>query len=450
MAPSTKLEPPHRSLLDAFSQFTPNPCCIHADGKILFANAALARLVGLADPAQLTGRATSEYPLPTPLAENDFLHLGQPAVFVTYPAADSLRIVETEILFRAIGETVTYGVWVADAAGRNLYLSDSYLKLVGRTAEECSGFAWLDLMHPSQRESALHAWQECVRTGKPWSLEKKVLGADGNWHPIVSRGAPIRDANGEILYWAGFNIDVHVYAETLDRLEEVNESLARSNRELEQFAYIASHDLQEPLRVIRLMAKLLEQRGKGKLDADTLECLTTIDASSARMSHLVRGLLDYARILHAPEPPQTTVDLNKALELALDTYKSAIAEQKATVEADPLPTEITADVDQIARVFQNLIANGLKYRGAQTPHLRVTAVHRGSEWRFCVADNGQGIAPQYHDDVFLPFKRLHGPDTPGSGLGLAVCKKIVERHGGRIWVESEPGQGSLFFFTLPE
>lgn len=367
---------------------------------------------------------------------------------ITSLKAAELKRVETEKIFRAIGESIDYGVWVADSEGRNVYTSDSFLELLGLSQSDCAGFGWVQALRPEHISSTLAEWKGCIRSGKSWDAEHWFRGADGKWHPVLSRGVPVRDDSGKTIAWTGIHLDIKPFKEAQQHLQDLNEELARSNEELEQFAFIASHDLQEPLRVIRLMASLLSKRFKGTLGPECDTYLDTIDESGSRMSVLVSDLLDYARILHSTAPTQEEADLNLALEMALQNCQSRIDESSARVRRDSLP-KVFANPNEIARVFQNLIANAIKYRREETPAIVIEADRRGSEWRFTISDNGQGIPRGQLDMIFRPFKRLHHHDVPGSGLGLAVCKKIVERHGGRIWAESDLGKGSRFCFTLP-
>ncbi len=355
---------------------------------------------------------------------------------------------ENEAIYRAIGDSLDYGIWICDAAGYNIYTSDSFQKLTGLSQADCAGYGWTRALRPEHATLAIGAWQDCVRDGYQWDTEYWFWGVDRRWHPVLSRGGPVHDGAGKIMCWAGIFLDIKAFKSAQQQLEDANESLLRTNQELEQFAYIASHDLQEPLRVIRLMTRLLETRYPGTPEDDVAKCLATIEESSARMAGLVRDLLDYARVLHSAPVAGTVSSLDEALEIAIQNCRHLIDETGAVVTSEPLP-QVTSDINQMARVFQNLIANAIKYRREEKPRVHVRADLRGSEWRMCVEDNGEGIPPQSHNTVFLPFKRLHGAEKPGSGLGLAVCKKIVEHHGGRIWLESEVGEGSHFYFTLP-
>jgi two-component system, chemotaxis family, sensor kinase Cph1 len=226
------------------------------------------------------------------------------------------------------------------------------------------------------------------------------------------------------------------------------EELTRSNTELQQFAYVASHDLQEPLRMMASFAELLAKRYKEQLDADANEFIDYIIDGAARMQRLINDLLSYSRVGSRGKDFAPT-DCAAVLRTVCANLRAAIEESGAVVITDSLPT-VMADETQLVQLFQNLLGNAIKFRGDKPVLIYVGAERRGNDWLFQLRDNGIGIEPQYVERIFLIFQRLHGRGQyPGTGIGLAIAKKIVERHGGRIWVESEPGKGSIFYFTLP-
>jgi light-regulated signal transduction histidine kinase (bacteriophytochrome) len=236
------------------------------------------------------------------------------------------------------------------------------------------------------------------------------------------------------------------------RLQDENKrtqaELARSNRDLEQFAYVASHDLQEPLRMVAMYTQLLAERYQGQLDASADKYINYAVDGALRMQALVQDLLAFSRV------GRTGIDLQEiasveVVEIALKNLQSAIEESGAKINRGDLPV-IVADRTQMIQLFQNLIGNAIKFRGSDSPQVQITAEKRGRGWCFSVQDNGIGIAGKHLDEVFGIFKRLHTrAEYPGNGIGLAICKKIVEQHGGAIWVESQPKKGSTFRFTIP-
>jgi signal transduction histidine kinase len=234
----------------------------------------------------------------------------------------------------------------------------------------------------------------------------------------------------------------------LDRLRASGAELTRSNKELEQFAYVASHDLQEPLRKVSSFAQLLASRYSGKLDGDANPFIGYMVDGARRMQTLIQNLLAYSRLGRKGQP-FAAADGNGVLKQALSNLEGAIEESGAVATSGPLPT-VLADESQLVQLFQNLIGNAIKFRGAETPVIQIQAEGVGPSWSFSVSDNGIGIDQQFAERIFVIFQRLHGRDEyPGTGIGLALCKKIVERHGGRIWLEPRPGRGAVFRFTLP-
>ena len=237
-------------------------------------------------------------------------------------------------------------------------------------------------------------------------------------------------------------------AELERRVEERTGELRRSNEELQQFAYVASHDLQEPLRMVTSYVQLLAQRYQGQLDSEAQEFIGYAVEGAQRMKALIDDLLAYSRV-NIRERLVVPTDSGAVLQQTLQNLHIQIAESGATVTADPLPT-VSTDRMQLGLLWQNLLSNALKFRGQEPPRVHVSARRQGNEWVFSVRDNGIGMEPRHTERIFQMFQRLHTrQEYPGTGIGLAICKKIVERHGGRIWVESEPGQGTTFFFTLP-
>jgi len=251
---------------------------------------------------------------------------------------------------------------------------------------------------------------------------------------------------GDTLRGHSAQLEQQVQARTAELQRKVEE-LKRSNEELAQFAYVASHDLQEPLRMVASYTQLLSRRYKGRLDADADEFIAFAVDGATRMQHLIQDLLAYSRVGTKGLDLQQ-VSSEEALGRALVNLRGAIEERGAQVTHDPLP-RVLADDMQLVQLFQNLVGNAVKYQNAGVPSVHVSAASTGGRWEFSVRDNGLGIDPQYHERIFGMFQRLHKREEfAGTGIGLAICRKIVERHGGAIQVESQPGQGSTFRFSL--
>ena len=302
--------------------------------------------------------------------------------------------------------------------------------------------AWEALVHPEDREAALKLVEEAFNTGMPMQAEWRVTWPDGSVHWLAGRFQVHRDAQGIPARMSGVNFDL------TDR-KKIENALRRANQDLEQFAYSASHDLQEPLRSVKIFSELLSSRYGNKLDNEALEFLGHVRDGARRMDTLMRDLLTYTQVATTDRDPDY-VDANAAMQAAMANLEGAIGETGASVDSDTLPSVRVHHV-QLQQLFQNLIGNAIKYhRQGIPPVIRATARRQDGEWLFSITDNGIGIGPQFTQQIFGLFKRLHtGHEYSGTGIGLALCQRIVERHHGRIWVESEVGAGSVFHFTLP-
>jgi PAS domain S-box-containing protein len=302
--------------------------------------------------------------------------------------------------------------------------------------------AWENLVHPEDREIALKRVEEAFNTGMPVEGEWRVIWPDGSVHWLAGRFQVNRDAQGVPTRMSGVNFEI-------TERKNIENELRRANQDLEQFAYSASHDLQEPLRSVKIFSELLSGRYGDKLDNQALEFLRNVRDGARRMEALVRDLLTYMQVATTDRDPGY-VDANVAMQAAVANLAVAIAETEAKVDSDTLPSVCVHQI-QLQQVFQNLIGNAIKYHRPGIPPVVHTAARRQEgSWLFSVSDNGIGIEPQFKERIFGLFKRLHtGDEYSGTGIGLALCQRIVERHHGRIWVESELGKGSVFHFTLP-
>ena len=275
---------------------------------------------------------------------------------------------------------------------------------------------------------------------------------DGNVIWIEQRNVPILDSDGKLIALEGIARDITERKLAELELKQQSEELQRSNAELEQFAYVASHDLQEPLRMVANYLQLIQRRYKGKLDQDADEFIHFAVDGAERMHKLIDNLLEYSRVGTRGKElvPCSSED---ALQLAIRNVQTSIAAAHAEITHDPLP-DVIADFGQLVQLFQNLISNAVKFRSEETPKVHIGVEEHidpenGKMWQLSVKDNGIGIDPQFADKVFVIFQRANTRDEyPGSGIGLAICKKIVVRHGGRIWFESQSGEGTTFYFTL--
>ena len=357
-------------------------------------------------------------------------------------AEEALR--REKLFTDAVTETMPGLFFVINQDRRFVQWNRACEELLGFSSEQ---FGALDVLEPllePDREMAARKLREVFETGEA-ELEARVLGKDG---VRVFRFAAKRLILGDEMFIIGNGVDITASKRTDEELRKLAEDLKHSNAELKQFAYAASHDLQEPLRGLAGFAALLEKRYKGKLDKDAGEFIDFIVNDAKRMQELIRDLLEYSQIETKSKILGDT-NCSVVLEEAFYNLRSAVEETGAELTYDLLPT-VTADASQLKRLFQNLIGNAIKFRGKEKPRIHISAEQKGKEWVFSFKDNGIGFDSQFADRIFVVFQRLHTRrEYPGTGIGLAICKKIVEQHGGRIWVESEPRKGSTFYFTLP-
>ena len=454
---------------------------------------------------------------------------------------------ESEQLYRTIGETIPYGVWVTDVSGYCTYVSPSFLEMVGMTMDQIQQFGWLHLLPPEEVEHTKNHWLHCVQTGEAFEHEHRFKSIDGSYRSVLAIGRPVRDEEGNIINWAGLNLDItdrkkseqelrrlshfpeenpnpvlrcspegvilyanapardwlatfgwqadavmpkpvrvavdearrqdnsieteitnaagrtfsifaaqpsgedyiNLYGIDFTERKRAEEALKRSNRELEQFAYVASHDLQEPLRAVVGFLQLLQSRCGDKIDEKGRHYIERSVKAGHRMQTLIRELLTLSRV-NTKGKPFAATDLNQIVENVLDNLQPIIQEKKSDIICDRLP-HLSVDAVQIQSLFQNLIINAVRYNESPKPCIEIGCRERDHVCHFFVKDNGIGISPQFHERIFMVFQRLHTDrEYQGTGLGLALCNNIVERHGGTIWVESQPQEGSTFYFTLPK
>ena len=288
-----------------------------------------------------------------------------------------------------------------------------------------------------------------IRRRETWSGELELKSAGGHPFFAYTSVSPNLDEDGDLAGMVLSVLDVTIQKQAQQQLQAYARDLQRSNEDLEQFAYVASHDLQEPLRMVVSYLGLLERRIGERLDADCRQFLNFAVDGGKRMQSLIHDLLAFSRVgSHAR--PFESADMTEVLRTALTNLQVVIEETSALVTSDALPS-VTGDAGQLSQLLQNLISNAIKFRGAESPRIHLGAVHGDGEWIFSVQDNGIGIDPQFFDRIFVIFQRLHEREKySGTGIGLAICKKIVHHHGGRIWVVSEPKKGATFYFTIPD
>ncbi len=355
----------------------------------------------------------------------------------------ALRDVEREReRFHFMAESMPQKIFTAKPNGDIDYFNGQWMEFTGLTFEQIRDWGWTQFVHPDDVDANVQGWRHALETGEPFHFEHRFRRADGQYRWHLSRAHAMRDASGNITMWIGSNTDIH-------EQKEKEEELRRANVDLQQFAYSASHDLQEPIRNVVIYSEMVARRYDKVLDDEARQFLGFMRDGGRRLARLVSDLLAYTRASMA-ELSDTQVDSVGVLKNALAGLTELTRESSAAVTWDRLPRVHIGEA-HLQQVFQNLIGNAMKYRNAEPPRIHVSAERRGALWCFSVKDNGIGIDPQYKDKIFGVFKRLHHEsEYSGTGIGLAICQRVVERYGGRIWVESEPGLGATFFFTVPE
>ncbi len=351
---------------------------------------------------------------------------------------DLLR--ESERQFRELAESLPEVVWSAGSTGEIVYVNPQWTVYTGMPQSQGIGSTWQSIVHPEDAQNLFDKWSGALAAGQRYECEARVRRHDGTYRWFLNRAEPVRDEHGRIVKWLGTSTDIHQ-----QKLTE--QALRRSKEDLEQFAYAASHDLQEPLRMVSIYTQFLARKYSDR-GSEADQFVGYIVDGVRRMDGLLRGILAYSRAGADEEQPAIR-HCGPIVEYVLANLRRAILESGAAISCDPLPSVVCAE-SALQELFQNLIGNALKYRSAERPlRIHVSASREGRWHRFSVADNGIGMKAEYLKQIFGVFKRLHKDEYPGVGIGLAICKRIVERQGGRIWAESELGKGTTFYFTLP-
>ncbi len=367
-------------------------------------------------------------------------------------AERTAELTESEHRLARAQEIAHLGSWELDLAKNELTWSDEVYRIFGLQPQEFGATyeAFVERVHPDDRAAVDAAYSGSIEEGKDsYEIEHRVVRKDtGEVRWVHEKCQHIRDAAGRIIRSLGMVHDITERKEAEAALFKLTEELKRSNSDLQQFAYIASHDLQSPLRNIEGFVNLLARRYKGKLDGKADEFIHYISTGVKDMQMLILDILEYSKI-GSDGKTFAKVDSSLCVVRALANMEALILEKNAEITYDDALPEVEGDSAQLSSLFQNLIGNGIKFN-KEVPQIHISAKGQRREYVFSVRDNGIGLDPKDSDKIFAVFHRLHSKsEYPGTGIGLAICKKIVERHGGRIWVESEPGKGSTFYFTLP-
>lgn len=360
------------------------------------------------------------------------------------------RLRESEERFRTVFEQGPLGMNILGLDYRFVAVNAAFSQIVGYSKDELTKLKFADVTYPEDLEMDVGQAKKLLSGELPYyKMEKRLVKKQGEIVWIAFTRSIIGSADGKPLYFLTMIEDITERKNAEKLLLLRAEELARSNEDLERFAYVASHDLQEPLRNVTSCLQMLEQMHAGKLGKDSDQLIQYAVDSAKRMKMLIVGLLDYSRISTRGGPLENTPS-EEALERSLLNLQYVISDTNATVTHDPLP-KVRADPTQLLQIFQNLIVNAINFRQDQPPNIHVSAQQKGNEWIFSVKDNSVGIEKRHFDRIFVIFQQLSRKGLPEStGMGLAIVKKITERHQGRVWVESEVGLGSTFYFTIPD
>jgi PAS domain S-box-containing protein len=360
-----------------------------------------------------------------------------------------LDLQRTESQLEMIDANVPEAIFTAGEAGFAEHLNGFFAKYTGRELHSLIGAGWLDSVHPDDRNSLLLELSSRQKETEQFERVIRLRRSDGAYRTFKCH-ARRKQGSDENTTWFGICSDIQNEKALASALEIRTQELVRLNESLERFAYAASHDLQEPLRTVGALTELFLSRHRGEFDSDSSAILASVVKGTERMKRLIGDIMELARTANSATENAANVDLRAIAESAIANLGQAIDESGAMVDVDDLPT-ICANETAMLRLFQNIIANAIKYRSEKQPKVHISAVLRDGEYAFSITDNGIGIDPEYCDKIFEPFRRLHGQSHyEGSGLGLAACRRIVQALNGRIWVESNPGEGSTFFFTIPK
>jgi PAS domain S-box-containing protein len=342
----------------------------------------------------------------------------------------------------SIVDTVREPMLVLDSALHVQSASHSFYETFAASPDNTEGKFVYELGNSEWNIPALRSLLEEVLSQQKSLRDFEVV------HEFPSLGRRVMLLNARKLWREGNDIEFLLLAiEDVTEKKRMQDELVRSNEDLQRFAYVAAHDLRSPVRAALNLSTLLVRRIEKTVSEEDMRLLTMMIANLERVTELMQDILTFSEMGNAPQQ-RTIVRLEEPLHIAIENLQHHIINAGADVSSGELPT-VAADRTQMMMVFQNLIGNAIKYRRGEPLRIRIDAVRNGSDWQVSVSDNGQGFDPQYATKVFEPFKRLHGPNVPGSGIGLATCKRIIERLSGRIWADSTPGEGSTFYFTLP-
>lgn len=464
---------------------SPDAIIVHRDGKIIFANQAGLNLLRAETEEQLLGKMVKDFTHysyweeVSKRLEDMSKYMKQfPPIDLTVKRLDStyidVSVSSTPVLYHSIPHVITIirditerkkneeiksrlasivltsndAIYAVSPDGTINNWNPGAEKLYGFSEREAIGSDTSFIIPPAKRDEMSYLLKKVNDGEKVDSFETKRVKKDKSIIDVSLTISPIEDDTGLISGASIIARDITFKKQVEEELRRYAEELAMSNEELYVFSYAASHDLQEPLRAIQQFIETLNRRHKRRLGAEMEEQIAAANDGVTRMYRLITDFLMYSRV-GTERAPREEIDCNIILKNALFNLEVAIKESKAVIKQFTLP-KIYANETQITQLFQNLIANAIKYQGENTPHIEIYAEKKNNMWRFGVKDNGIGIEQWFSERIFIVFQKLHDPKKyPGSGIGLALCKRVVEKHGGKIWFESEVGKGTTFYFTFP-
>jgi PAS domain S-box-containing protein len=359
------------------------------------------------------------------------------------------RLLESELRFRTMADCAPVLLWMAGADGRCEFFNQTWLKFRGRSMAQEYGFGWAEGIHPQEFQICMDTYMDAFRERRAFEMVYRLRRHDGVYRWILDHGAPRYSPEGGFAGYIGSCTDITDRKDAEDALHVTSGRLTRSNAELERFAYAASHDLQEPLRMVTNYTAMLAEKYRAMHDAETDQYIGFAIDGARRMKDIIDGLLSLARLKHMDPKSFGKVDCDRIVKNAIQSLQLSIAEASAELHVSALPT-VRGHSALLGQVFQNLIHNAIKFRRDEPPVIAIKAESNDGTWCISVTDNGIGMEMQYAERVFVVFQRLHSrSEYPGSGIGLALCKQVVELHGGRIWLTAEPGRGTTVSLTLP-
>jgi|GEM_PF-909622 len=425
-----------------------------------------------ADPEQLktliehtnSGKTLVDYPLKVKTKSgeykifsvtNEFVEVqNQPCVIsIAYDitekklAEDAIRRSEAQL--KQMAEAMPHIIYSAMPDGSIDYINSRFGEYAGLNTQLYYAWEWTRLIHPDDLAGFQDKLNESLRKGIAYENTLRVRKYNGEYEWFLSRVVPIKNSAGQVVRWFGSSTNIHEQRKAYEEVQKLLKELERSNKDLEQFAYVASHDLQEPVRMIKSYIQLMMLKNNEHFSNETKEYMGYITEGATRMQELINDLLKYSRIT-SKKPEYEIFDCSIIVNEVLTDLKFKIQDENAVINVGSLPM-IKADKVQIRQVFQNFIQNALKFRGEKNPEITIRAQNKENFWLFSIKDNGIGIEEKNYGRIFEIFQRLHEREKyPGTGIGLALCKKIIDRHGGHICLDSVPGEGTVFYFTLPE